>query len=444
MTSEVVVMNRMGIALAADSVATIYADGVQKKRHDSVAKLFMMSDRHPVGIMTYNDASLLGVPWETIIKLFRRQLGKSSFPTLGEYGQKLVEFLMQKQNFFPVDVERKYFERQFETECYRIRNDAKLLYEFVPLSERMDVDSAAKKRSAVVAEVISERLARWQNQDDAAGFTEKLAEDFLGSMSGDVSRIIRKVLSKWFVDSSGVIQLNDISRHLIFKRDLDMEVYTGLVIGGFGEQEHFPVVQHIFVYGVYGGILKYEQSQVQRISEEEPSYIESFAETEAVNDFLFGVSDKVLDEIDRAVEIVRTSPGEVLRQVTGMRKDKKAALIAETEIASEKSAKNIEDNIELLLSRRYGGILDVVEILPLKELAQVASTFVRLSSFEKQLSLEAETVGEPIDVAVISKGDGFIWINRKHYFQAGLNHRYFRDYPQNEPPREEPDGKAEN
>ena len=199
MTSEVVVMNRMGIALAADSVASIYADGVQKKRHDSVAKLFTISDRHPVGIMTYNDASLLGVPWETIIKLFRRQLGQSSFPTLGEYGQKLVEFLMQKQNLFPVDVERKYFERQFETECYRIRNDAKLLYEFVPLSERMDVDSAAKKRSAVVAEVISERLARWQNQDDAAGFTEKLAEDFLGSMSGDVSRIIRKVLSKWFL-----------------------------------------------------------------------------------------------------------------------------------------------------------------------------------------------------------------------------------------------------
>ena len=83
----------------------------------------------------------------------------------------------------------------------------------------------------------------------------------------------------------------------------------------------------------------------------------------------------------------------------------------------------------------------MVEILPLKELAKVASTLVRLSSFEKQLSLEAETVGEPIDVAVISKGDGFIWINRKHYFQADLNHRYFRDYQQNETPKEEPNAK---
>ena len=124
-----------------------------------------------------------------------------------------------------------------------------------------------------------------------------------------------------------------------------------------------------------------------------------------------------------------------------MRRDKKAELIEETEIASEEAAEDIEEKIELLIMRRFGGILDVVEILPLKELAKVASTLVRLSSFEKQLSLEAETVGEPIDVAVISKGDGFIWINRKHYFQAGLNHRYFRDYQQNEPPKEVPDGK---
>ena len=81
MTSEVVVMNRMGIALAADSVVSIYANGVQKKRHDSAAKLFMLSEWHPVGIMVYNNASLLGVPWETILKLFRRFLGTAWFPT---------------------------------------------------------------------------------------------------------------------------------------------------------------------------------------------------------------------------------------------------------------------------------------------------------------------------------------------------------------------------
>lgn len=44
-----------------------------------------------------------------------------------------------------------------------------------------------------------------------------------------------------------------------------------------------------------------------------------------------------------------------------------------------------------------------------EELATVAETLVNLTSFKRRVSLDKETVGGPIDVAVISKGDGFIW-----------------------------------
>ena len=42
--------------------------------------------------------------------------------------------------------------------------------------------------------------------------------------------------------------------------------------------------------------------------------------------------------------------------------------------------------------------------------------------------MDAETVAGPIDVAVISKGDGFIWIKRKHYFERELNPQFFANY----------------
>ena len=153
MTSEVVVMNRMGIALAADSVVSIYANGIQKKRHDSVAKLFMLSERHPVGIMVYNYASLLGVPWETIIKLFRKQLGQDSFQSLEKYGQELIAFLMNHRNLFPPDVELIYFEKEFEAECYRIGKEAEVIYRLLPLAQQIEFESRDKARSAIVAEV---------------------------------------------------------------------------------------------------------------------------------------------------------------------------------------------------------------------------------------------------------------------------------------------------
>jgi hypothetical protein len=37
-------------------------------------------------------------------------------------------------------------------------------------------------------------------------------------------------------------------------------------------------------------------------------------------------------------------------------------------------------------------------------------------------------VGGPIDVAVISRGDGFIWIKRKHYFSPELNPQFAANY----------------
>jgi hypothetical protein len=66
--------------------------------------------------------------------------------------------------------------------------------------------------------------------------------------------------------------------------------------------------------------------------------------------------------------------------------------------------------------------------LPKEELAGMAESLVSLTSFKRRVSHDPETVGGPIDVAVISKGDGFIWIKEKHYFDLALNHQFFANY----------------
>lgn len=79
--------------------------------------------------------------------------------------------------------------------------------------------------------------------------------------------------------------------------------------------------------------------------------------------------------------------------------------------------------------RRFvGPVLDIVGDLPKDDLAAMAESLVNLTSFKRRITAEAETVGGPIDVAVISKGDGFVWIKRKHYFQKDLNPAFFANY----------------
>lgn len=46
-------------------------------------------------------------------------------------------------------------------------------------------------------------------------------------------------------------------------------------------------------------------------------------------------------------------------------------------------------------------------------LARTAEDMVRLSALKARLSLEIETVGGAIDVAVITRNDGFRWVRHK-------------------------------
>jgi hypothetical protein len=69
---------------------------------------------------------------------------------------------------------------------------------------------------------------------------------------------------------------------------------------------------------------------------------------------------------------------------------------------------------------------------PKEELADLAESLVHLTSLKRRVALETETVGGPIDVAVISKGDGFIWLKRKHYFKPELNPYFIATYYEKE------------
>ena len=70
-------------------------------------------------------------------------------------------------------------------------------------------------------------------------------------------------------------------------------------------------------------------------------------------------------------------------------------------------------------------ILMTVNILPKDELGAMAEALVNLTSLKRRVTTDEESVGGPTDVALISKGDGFIWLKRKHYFRPELNADFF-------------------
>ena len=91
MTAEVAIMNREAIALAADSAGT-FREEMGQKIFTSASKIFTLSKYQPVGAMIYGSASLMGIPWETIIKIYRNKLGQMTFKTVAEYAKNFLNF----------------------------------------------------------------------------------------------------------------------------------------------------------------------------------------------------------------------------------------------------------------------------------------------------------------------------------------------------------------
>ena len=60
----------------------------------------------------------------------------------------------------------------------------------------------------------------------------------------------------------------------------------------------------------------------------------------------------------------------------------------------------------------------------LRSMAELAECLVDLTGFQRILTFEQEGVGGPVDLAVISKSDGFQWLSRKSWYLRHNGNRY--------------------
>ena len=92
MTAEVAVLNKSAVALAADSAMTTYVRGIGKIY--PAQKLFPLARNRPVGVMIFHSSELVGIPWETIVKMYYHESGPAnrSQETVTAYLHDLMAF----------------------------------------------------------------------------------------------------------------------------------------------------------------------------------------------------------------------------------------------------------------------------------------------------------------------------------------------------------------
>lgn len=92
MTAEVAILNREAVAIAADSAITVTRpEG--SKIYNTANKLFALSATEPVAVMIYNAISFGPIPWETVVKEYRRGLASQTYDTIEEYASNFIDHL---------------------------------------------------------------------------------------------------------------------------------------------------------------------------------------------------------------------------------------------------------------------------------------------------------------------------------------------------------------
>lgn len=120
MTAQLAILNKSSVALAADSAATVIVDGVVKIHQSN--KLFALREGEPVGTMVYGNAEFMGVPWATLINMYRSSATKNQNRTTREYVKNFLKFIKGTKICNP-DAEINNAIQMADSALYSVRMD---------------------------------------------------------------------------------------------------------------------------------------------------------------------------------------------------------------------------------------------------------------------------------------------------------------------------------
>lgn len=393
-------MNRHAIALAADSAVTIGQHKVWKTAN----KLYSLGPHHDIAVMIHGSGEYLAFAWEVAVKQYRKQSIGKTFSTLQQCADDFLQFLAS------------------DLFAAQEAQDASVLYPMMDIVSAINdkTQKDGKDRTKNALSLVGAVRSQFQKKQKL--FDDLKPEEFTAHFSDLISALVENWFGK---DTSDELEAEVLQLAFEVFQAKDPTPYaSGVVVAGFGRDEFFPCLQHFHVDGRFGKWVRAWPARDPRSMAPDQNgraLIIPFAQKDMAQAFMEGITpgyqaylrkgfhDLLAENMEAFVE--KYVPDE-------SRKKAQKAVTRVSKAATEKFMKSFEDYRR---EKYVDPVMGAVSALPKEEMAAMAEALVDLTSLRRKVDSQLDTVGGPIDVAVISKGDGFIWIKRKHYFQPEIN-----------------------
>lgn len=191
---------------------------------------------------------------------------------------------------------------------------------------------------------------------------------------------------------------------------------TGIVFVGYGDDELFPSLIPIYVSGIVDGRIRYtfSRDEEEHIGIDNESAICPFAQCDVMMTVMKGISPALREKVDVATgEAVSQAKDRMIEAMKAAGVDADTiAKVQETDLkeVTDKHGEQIQDFIQ---TEYVNGLVDTVEAFGVDDMANMAESLISITNLQRHITASEESVGGPVDVAVITKADGFVWVKHK-------------------------------
>ena len=294
MTAEIAILNRHAVALAADSAATRMTGGDSIKINKSANKIFSLSKYAPVGIMIYSRADYRGIPWEVVIKQYRRKLGPRTFDTIDEYAKDFLTFLINDNMIINnADTEDEILYLIIINAIENINAKIKRAVE----NEAKNTGKISQKRINEIIKDVYNSHFKTTSQSTPISIRRALKYDAF-------KRRYKKILTRCYDDH--VHLHKDIIANIrgkfiksiydLVTSDLFPSGYSGIVITGFGDSDIYPSLKSYHIGDSFLGHIQFCDKENKAISRNCSAYIVPFAQIDIISMFMNGVHSKITED----------------------------------------------------------------------------------------------------------------------------------------------------
>ena len=413
MTAIVGILNKRAVAIAADSAVTVNTDN-GTKIYNTSQKIFHISCKNPVALMVYSSASFMSTPWDVIIDLYTKERGNKSFSKVSEYCEDFLDFIRKNDLFSSNDALKWYFLMELRTIYDKVFSATKARAE----EDLASFKNPSEEQSAVVykkhqADVLRDlkELCDGEGKADVFNnysfkkyqkYTKNYWDEFIEIyLDGQDDNNIKSLLEK---------PVYDYLTSKLFYND------TGLVFVGYGDKDIFPSIHAITISGIIDGIIRYFVDYHEDISINNSSLIKPFAQDDVMMTMMKGIAPAFYGEVVDGNEIALSKYKEsIVEKLTGAGvPDEIIENIKDTSI--EGFVKEYQEKLDTFMDQNYiDGIVNAVDCFNVADMTNMAESLISITNLQRHFSSSEESVGGPVEVAVITKSEGFKWVKHKQF-----------------------------